>query len=224
MSPHKLHKRIKWMNYKINPKQDKVGVFVSMVSTKIPFKGTSKEYIGDDNGILHLTVKSSLEECCKQLKRKITRRANLSERLEKQKSLTRHIPDVCWAINRVLQNMAGRHIGGLEEKASTSSVLLGGHPNLNPPSRYITKAERLVEKVKDEKITNQTLQQNLVVKVEQFIQNTQAIEQASKMGEKSRSAKPIWIGGLSQDDQAFYGTVKTSSFNFSLLKIMRSGE
>jgi len=80
------NKRIKWMNYKINPKVDKVGVFVSMVSTKIPFKGTSKEYIGDDNGILHLTVKSSLEECCKQLKRKIVRRTNMSERLEKQKA------------------------------------------------------------------------------------------------------------------------------------------
>ena len=26
-----------------------VGIFVSIVSTKIPFKGTSKEYIGDDN-------------------------------------------------------------------------------------------------------------------------------------------------------------------------------
>jgi DNA topoisomerase VI subunit B len=28
--------------------QDKIGVFVSIVSTKIPFKGTGKEYIGDD--------------------------------------------------------------------------------------------------------------------------------------------------------------------------------
>jgi hypothetical protein len=34
--------------YKINQQQDKIGVFVSIVSTKIPFKGTGKEYIGDD--------------------------------------------------------------------------------------------------------------------------------------------------------------------------------
>lgn len=40
--------KIKWINYKIDYKRDKVGVFVSIVSTKIPFKGTSKEYIGDD--------------------------------------------------------------------------------------------------------------------------------------------------------------------------------
>lgn len=37
-----------WNSYKINQTQDKIGVFVSIVSTKIPFKGTGKEYIGDD--------------------------------------------------------------------------------------------------------------------------------------------------------------------------------
>ena len=39
-------KRINWNSYKINQSQDKVGVFVSIVSTKIPYKGAGKEYIG----------------------------------------------------------------------------------------------------------------------------------------------------------------------------------
>ena len=39
-------KRISWANYKINQTSDKVGVFVSIVSTKIPYKGAGKEYIG----------------------------------------------------------------------------------------------------------------------------------------------------------------------------------
>ena len=39
-------KRINWASYKINQSSDKVGVFVSLVSTKIPFKGAGKEYIG----------------------------------------------------------------------------------------------------------------------------------------------------------------------------------
>lgn len=39
-------KRIAWPSYKINPTSDKVGVFVSIVSTKIPYKGAGKEYIG----------------------------------------------------------------------------------------------------------------------------------------------------------------------------------
>lgn len=40
-------KRIPWGSYKIDSAKDRVGVFVSLVSTKIPFKGTGKEYIGE---------------------------------------------------------------------------------------------------------------------------------------------------------------------------------
>jgi DNA topoisomerase-6 subunit B len=39
-------KRINWANYKINQTTDRIGVFVSIVSTHIPFKGAGKEYIG----------------------------------------------------------------------------------------------------------------------------------------------------------------------------------
>ena len=48
--------RLKWAQYKIDPKADKVGVFVSLVSTKVPFKGTGKEYIGDDIPEVHAAV------------------------------------------------------------------------------------------------------------------------------------------------------------------------
>lgn len=40
-------KRINWGNYKIAQNTDKVGVFVSIVSTRIPYKGAGKEYIGE---------------------------------------------------------------------------------------------------------------------------------------------------------------------------------
>ena len=46
-----------WGSYKINQTQDKIGVFVSIVSTKIPFKGTGKEYIGDDISEIATAVK-----------------------------------------------------------------------------------------------------------------------------------------------------------------------
>lgn len=39
--------RINWGAYKINHTTDRIGVFVSIVSTKIPFKGAGKEYIGE---------------------------------------------------------------------------------------------------------------------------------------------------------------------------------
>ena len=44
-------KRINWASYKINQSQDKVGVFVSIVSTKIPYKGAGKEYIGESTSM-----------------------------------------------------------------------------------------------------------------------------------------------------------------------------
>ncbi|KAL7615893.1 hypothetical protein Lser_V15G04459 [Lactuca serriola] len=61
-------KRIKWKRYKINKMQEKIGVFVNIVSTKIPFKGTGMEYIGDDISEIAEAVKTCLEDCCNQLK------------------------------------------------------------------------------------------------------------------------------------------------------------
>jgi hypothetical protein len=52
-----------------NPtKNTKVGVFVSIVSTKIPFKGAGKEYVGDDVPAMVAAVKAALQACGVQLK------------------------------------------------------------------------------------------------------------------------------------------------------------
>eukprot|EP00964_Phaeocystis_antarctica_P081411 scaffold50935_cov44-Phaeocystis_antarctica.AAC.2 len=72
---------------------DKIGVFVSLVSTKVPFKGTGKEYIGDDiPEVLHpltspytpvqAAVKRAIERCCLQLKAKIARQRALADEKE----------------------------------------------------------------------------------------------------------------------------------------------
>ena len=37
-------RRINWSSYKIRQHQDKIGVFVSLVATKVPFKGTQLVY------------------------------------------------------------------------------------------------------------------------------------------------------------------------------------
>ena len=98
--------------------QDKIGVFVSIVSTKIPFKGTGKEYIGDDiteissavkvTGIfvsmiiiidslmtkclsftLLLPLQTAIQQCCVQLKSKIVKKLQARERQERKRNLTR---------------------------------------------------------------------------------------------------------------------------------------
>lgn len=54
-------KRINWASYKINQSTDKVGVFVSICSTRIPYKGAGKEYIGE--GLLSTSGLLLVEHC-----------------------------------------------------------------------------------------------------------------------------------------------------------------
>ena len=56
-------KRINWSSYLIDQKKESIGVYVSVVSTRIPFKGTSKEYIGDDVTEMQLSVRRALLGC-----------------------------------------------------------------------------------------------------------------------------------------------------------------
>ncbi|CAD5323666.1 unnamed protein product [Arabidopsis thaliana] len=102
-------KRINWNSYKINQTQDKIGVFVSIVSTKIPFKGTGKEYIGDDISEIATAVKSAIQQCCIQLKSKIVKRLQAREQQERKRSLSRYIPDATGAVYEVLKQMTEEH-------------------------------------------------------------------------------------------------------------------
>lgn len=79
--------RVPWGSYKIDSKRDRIGVFVSIVSTKIPFKGTGKEYIGDDIKELRTAVRRALLACCNQLKQKLVRRAMQRDRANRRKNL-----------------------------------------------------------------------------------------------------------------------------------------
>lgn len=91
-------KRISWSMYKIDPARDKVSVFVSLVSTKIPFKGTGKEYIGDDVEDIRAAVKSCIQACCSQLRVKLLRASSLRAKANRKKLLVKYIPDVCRAV------------------------------------------------------------------------------------------------------------------------------
>lgn len=89
---------IRWNNYKISPTTDRIGVICSIVSTKIPFKGTGKEYIGDDSESIKACVKRAITQCCIQLKTKLVRRAAQKNAAERKKMITRYAPDVVNAI------------------------------------------------------------------------------------------------------------------------------
>ncbi|QDZ22379.1 subunit B of DNA topoisomerase VI [Chloropicon primus] len=95
--------QLKWNKYKIGLEQG-IGVFVSIVSTKIPFKGTSKEYIGENDKI-SAAIKRSLEQCAQQLRTKLAKKEEAKQQGEKKKNLELYIPDVSRAVHRVLSTL-----------------------------------------------------------------------------------------------------------------------
>ena len=95
----------RWSLYKVNPRTDRISVFVSIVSTKIPFKGTSKEYIGDDKDVLHDCIKKAITNCCLQLKRRIASQQAARTKADRKKQMAKYIPDVARSLMSVLNAM-----------------------------------------------------------------------------------------------------------------------
>ena len=92
----------RWATYKLNAKTDKLCVFVSLVSTKIPFKGTSKEYIGDDKGVLHECIKKAITSCCQQIRRRMVAQLALREKADRKKQMSKYIPSVAHSFMQLL--------------------------------------------------------------------------------------------------------------------------
>ncbi|XP_052187811.1 DNA topoisomerase 6 subunit B [Diospyros lotus] len=175
-------KRINWNSYKINQTQDKIGVFVSIVSTKIPFKGTGKEYIGDDISEIASAVKTSIQQCCIQLKSKIVRKIQAREQQERKRNLSKYIPDATGAIYDVLKEMALSHSSKRkryeDEDADTE----------------------LLKKVSARVITKETLTEKLAQHVEQ-VDYEMALEYATQRGVKEEPREPIYLHSLESENK-----------------------
>ncbi|KAK1259723.1 DNA topoisomerase 6 subunit B [Acorus gramineus] len=168
-------KRINWNSYKINQTQDKIGVFVSIVSTKIPFKGTGKEYIGDDISEISSAVKSALKQCCCQLKSKIMKKLQARERQERKRNLTKYIPDASRAIYEVLKEMAS----GRQTKRQ----------------RCEGEEDDILHKVAVEEITEATFREKLAQHVEQ-VDREMALEYATQSGVSEEPREALYIQAL----------------------------
>ena len=114
-------KRIAWSSYHIDPKKDNVGVYVSVVSTRIPFKGTSKEYIGDDVTELMHAVRKAIQGCCQQLRVNLAKSLAQKEGHERKKTLIKYIPDVTRAVIDVLKKIQAKENGTGAASSSSSS-------------------------------------------------------------------------------------------------------
>ncbi|KAK4482400.1 hypothetical protein RD792_009555 [Penstemon davidsonii] len=171
-------KRINWNSYKINQTQDKIGVFVSIVSTKIPFKGTGKEYIGDDISEIASAVKTSIQQCCIQLKSKIVKRIQAREQQERKRSLTKYIPNATGAIYETLKEMS--------------------RSDAAKKRRCENKDAELLKQVSSQLVTEETLREKLAQHVEK-VDYEMALEYATQTGVNEEPREDIYMPPLEAD-------------------------
>ncbi|KAM6598082.1 DNA topoisomerase 6 subunit B [Cannabis sativa] len=179
-------KRINWSSYKINQAQDKIGVFVSVVSTKIPFKGTGKEYIGDDITEIATAVKAAIQQCCIQLKSKIVKKIQAREQQERKRNLSKYIVDATSAVYEVLKEMANSHASKKKKVADDD------------------EDSELLDKVSDRIITKETLREKLAQHVEK-VDYEMAMEYATQSGVSEEPRESIYLQSLEEeaDDKNF---------------------
>ena len=148
--------KIKWSSYKMDPKRDKIGVFVSIVSTKIPFKGTSKEYIGDDATAIQLSVKRALQSCCQQLRVHLTKRQAFKDEQQRKSRLTKYIPDVGRSLYGILTGMRER----AQQEATAAVASLDDAPRHSPAKRLrVNKSEAsaMMKRLDKKEITEEVI-------------------------------------------------------------------
>lgn len=156
---------IRWNNYKISPVNDRIGVICSIVSTKVPFKGTGKEYIGDDAESIKAAVKRALTQCCIQLKSKLVRRAAIKDAADRKQSIIKYAPDVANALAKVFESV------GSDADENVADVV-----------------QSFASKI----VTRDSLKDKLIEHVEQF-DKEQALEYATTAGRDAKSLRDVYF-------------------------------
>ncbi|KAK4380278.1 hypothetical protein RND71_002140 [Anisodus tanguticus] len=174
-------KRINWNSYKINQTQDKIGVFVSIVSTKIPFKGTGKEYIGDDISEIASAVKTAIQQCCNQLKSKIVKRIHAREQQERKRNLSKYIPSATAAIYDLLKQ-TNAHGSKKRRRGDDSADLL--------------------KQVSVNAVIKDTFKEKLAQHVEK-VDYEMGLEYATQTGVNEEPREDIYIQSLDEDKKNF---------------------
>eukprot|EP00049_Salpingoeca_infusionum_P004710 m.82729 g.82729 ORF g.82729 m.82729 type:complete len:1030 (+) comp12697_c0_seq8:104-3193(+) len=170
----KTASEIRWGSYKINKTTDKIGVFVSIVSTKVPFKGTGKEFISDDIPPIKKAVRSALMHCCGQLRSKIARKKAAQANKDRKSSLTKYIPTVCKSIFSVLQHSV----------AEPSNTPLPTVMSVGTEQEEMIPDTSLLTKVEAKSLTLKLLEQTLQRHVEEFDEEA-ALAYIARVGRSS---------------------------------------
>ena len=196
----KTAQAIKWSKYLISMEQG-VGVFVSLVSTKIPFKGTSKEYIGENDEIA-AAVQNALQQCALQLKAKLSKRKEARQNEDKKKDLLKYIPSLSRAMFSVLSTCkeydttaaaGGGGGGGVEEGeggVGRGQGTAGGAGE---------EEEGIVSRVKRRKVDAAAFASAL----HEYVDRLNALEGLEYQMQKAQERQDVALGPITRDAKTF---------------------
>jgi DNA topoisomerase-6 subunit B len=219
--------KIKWSSYKIDHKKDRICVFVSIVSTKVPFKGTGKEYIGDDITEIQTSVKRALQSCCQQLRSQLTKRNALRDANQRRSRLVKYVPDATRSIFGILDVMRKR-------KAEEEEAKEGGEIQVHSPRKIprtvaaarISEQEntRTIKQLDEEVITEDVIQSCLLEAIEAQ-QGSLADGVENSGGDKKTNgndgeAQPAFLLPMKSLDDAS-SDIHHSLFTFRPMKILQ---
>jgi DNA topoisomerase VI subunit B len=137
---------------------------VSIVSTKIPFKGTSKEYIGDDATEIQQSVKRALQSCCQQLRVHLQKHHAIKDAKERKSRLAKYIPDVGRSLFAILQGMRERH-AELDHHQQQSTATVTASTLLQSPTKRLRldplDAKAMIRRLARGEVTEDGIKQSL---------------------------------------------------------------
>ena len=180
-------KKINWSLYHMDPKKDCIGVFVSIVSTKIPFKGTSKEYIGDDVLEIQKSVRKAILGCCQQLRVNLAKNIAEKEEKERRKNLVKYIPDITRSLFAVLSK-------GIQKSnaltMSSSSVLR-------------VKRDRVISLYEENQLNEALIVSKLEAGVEKFDAESALLAQINASGTNGEQKDKVFIAPVAYPNEIF---------------------
>ena len=185
--------KVRWNAYKIDYKRDKVGVFVSIVSTKIPFKGTSKEYIGDDATEIHKSVKRALQNCCQQLRTHLTKRNALKDAKNRKSRLVRYVPDIGRSLFGLLDGMRKRWAD--DDMAATGGEVNATSTIDSLPTKRLrldrSAVHQMIQRLDRQEISEESIRQVLTETID--ADNPESEQADADLVAKAEAAVPLYI-------------------------------
>ncbi len=103
----KVIESIDWGRYKIKKDEDPIGIFVSVVSTKVPFSETSKDFI-DDVDVLRKNIKLGLLEGLRRLREYLSRKEKMLRKIKKRQLLLQYAGNLVRSISSIVKS-DGKH-------------------------------------------------------------------------------------------------------------------